>query len=203
MNQFPLIPPPPPLEPLLDDPFQFEEVDIDDLEESEELLPDSVEFRDLVVNEVDKNNADYHCPVCKSFLLPDECVELRCGHLFCNNCINSMNNSTVTLSTKCALCNSRSTSINYIKKSNKFAYKILCGIQIKCPNKDCNEKLLAGNLKDHLKKCEYQTTHCKYCDAKNIFRKDLKKHMVENMDVHFLKVVEELEDLKMKVNKKD
>ena len=117
---------------------------------------------------------------------------------------NWQNFSLVLLIKACIMSDSHVENLfrsrNYF---NKFAYKILCGIQIKCPNKDCNEKLLAGNLKDHLKKCEYQTTHCKYCDAKNIFRKDLKKHMVENMDVHFLKVVEELEDLKMKVSKKD
>lgn len=203
MNHFPLIPPPTTINSLLDDPFSFDDDEIEEIDDSIDLLPENLELRDLVVNDLDKNNADYHCPICKSFLLPDDCVELRCGHLFCNNCISSINNSNISLSTKCALCNSRSSSINYIKKSNKFAYKILCGIQIKCPNKDCNEKLLAGNLKDHLKKCEYQTTDCKYCDAKNIYKKDLNKHMIEKMDIHFLKVVEELEDLKMKINKKD
>lgn len=203
MNHFPLIAPPTTLNSLLDDPFSFDDDEIEENDDSIDLLPENLELRDLVVNDSEKNNADYHCPICKSFLLPDDCVELKCGHLFCNNCISSITNSNISLSTKCALCNSRSSSINYIKKSNKFAYKILCSIKIKCPNKDCNEILLAGNLKDHLKKCEYQTTHCKYCDAKDIFRKDLKKHMIDNMDIHFLKVVEELEDLKMKFNKKD
>ena len=90
----------------------------------------------------------------------------------------------------------------FIKKGNKFAYKILCGVKINCPNKDCKEQLLAGNLLDHLKKCEYETTDCKYCDEKNIYKKDMNDHLKNNMETHFLKLIEEVEDLKSKLDKK-
>ena len=204
-DSFPLIPPPPiyPVSQNLggnQDPFSFEsDVDSDSIE----LLPEKIEVRNLIVNDEDKNNPDYLCPVCKLFMIPDECMELKCGHLFCKNCLLSIGNNNLSLSLKCPLCNERSITNKYIKKDNKFAYKILCGVKIYCPNADCKEILLAGNLKDHLKKCEYELTDCKYCGEKNILKKDLKKHITDNMEVHFLSLLDEVETLKEKLNKRD
>ena len=174
-----------------------------DLFSFEENEFSKIEIKDLIVDDKDKNNYDYICPICKSFLHPDECMELKCGHLFCSDCMNSLNEASFTLSVKCPLCNEKTSNVKYIKNDNKFAYKILCNIKIYCPNPECKTVILAGNLKDHLKKCDFELVNCAYCDTKNIFRKNLKKHLVENIDTHFLKLINEVEELKEKVNKKN
>lgn len=192
-------PPPPPL-PLSTALFdEFSDLTTSD-EKSDDSLSETIEVKNLIINPEDKQNTDYLCPICREFMLPDECIELNCGHLFCKNCISSINNN-LSLTAKCPLCNESSTTFKYIKNNNKFAYKILCNIKIKCPNNECNEELYAGNLKDHLKKCEYAFVDCLYCDKKNIFRKDLKKHLTENMEDHFLKLMDEIDYLKKKVDK--
>lgn len=199
MNNIPLIPPPPP--PInLGGPFADFSFSSDDEEENPVI---DIDYQNLIVDDNDKKNADYLCPVCKSFLIPDTCVEMKCGHLFCNQCLTTLNSQSLIMGAKCPLCNEKSSTFKLIKKSNKFAYKILCGVKIRCPNKDCKEILLAGNLNDHLKKCEFDTVDCKYCDEKNIYRKDLKKHLTDNMETHFLKLIDEVEDLKLKLSKKN
>jgi len=195
INLNPPPPPPPPNNNL------FTELDtIFDSNDSEESLPDEIEVKDLVINKKDKENVDYLCPICKGFMLPDECIELHCGHLFCKTCIYNVNNN-VSLSAKCPLCNVKSSTFKYIKTSNKFAYKILGNVKIRCPNNDCKEELLAGDLKYHIKKCDYVLMDCEYCDKKNIYRKDFKKHLFENMEDHFLKLVEKVEKLEKQIKK--
>lgn len=198
-STIPLLPPPPPPPLISLSIFDFSSEDT-----STESLPENIEVKNLIINLKEKNNTDYLCPICREFMIPDECIELRCGHLFCKKCICTVN-TNLSLSAKCPLCNKASTTFKYIKNNNKFAYKILCNIKIYCPNKDkgCKKELLAGNLKDHLKKCDYILVNCSYCDIKNIYRKDLKTHIKENMDNHFLKLIEEVEFLKKKINKKD
>ena len=171
-------------------------------EDEENNSINQLDYDNLIINDKDKKNPDYLCPICKSFLIPDTCIEMKCGHLFCKNCLETMNNNSLVICTNCPLCNEKTTSFKFIKNSNKFAYKILCGVKIYCPNKDCTEELLAGNLNDHIAKCNFEIVNCKYCDKKNIYKKDLKTHMVENMDSHFLKLIDEVEDLKKQINKK-
>lgn len=203
MNNIPIIPPPPPppinLSNITDnfDEFTFSS---DEDESNNEI--NNLDYQDLIVDEKDKTNPDYICPICKSFLIPDTCVEMKCGHLFCNQCLTTINSQSLLMGAKCPLCNEKSSSFKFVKKSNRFAYKILCGVKIKCPNKDCTEILLAGNLKDHLKKCEFETVDCKYCNERNIYRKNLKKHLIDNIDTHFLTLIDEVESLKEKLDKK-
>lgn len=200
MNNIPLFPPPPP-PPLSQNLFS----DFDSINEDNNSIESSendIEVKDLIIDENEKNNVDYLCPICKSFMIPDECIELTCGHLFCKSCINNVNNN-LSLSAKCPLCNKKSNSFNYIKYSNKFAYKILSGIKIRCPHEDCQEEIYAGNLKDHSKKCQFVKIDCPYCDEKNIYRKDYKNHLLENINDHFIKLIEEVEDLKKKLDKKN
>jgi hypothetical protein len=171
-------------------------------ETSTESLSDSIEVRNLIINEKDKENTDYLCPICKEFMIPDECIELHCGHLFCKKCIYSVN-TNLSLPAKCPLCNKSWSTFTYIKTNNKFAYKILCNIKIHCPNKGCCHDLFAGDLKYHIKKCDFVFIDCSYCDEKNIYRKDIKKHYMNNMEDHFFKLIEEVADLKLKIEKKE
>ena len=41
---------------------------------------------------------------------------------------------------------------------------------------------------------------CSYCEKKNILRKDLKVHLKENIEEHFLKLVEDIDEIKKRVN---
>jgi hypothetical protein len=191
---FPSIPIPPP-------PSNMFSISSDE-DISTESLPENIEVRNLIINQKDKENVDYLCPICKEFMIPDECIELHCGHLFCKKCIYSVNTS-LSLTAKCPLCNKSSSTFKYIKTNNKFAYKILCSVKIHCPNEGCDHELFAGDLKYHVKKCDYVLIDCSYCDEKNIYRKDLKKHLISNMEDHFLKLIEEVDDLKLKIKKKD
>lgn len=196
---FPPPPPPPINTSFFDEIDNLSDIDIDN---SVESLPEEIEVKDLIVKQEDKDNVDYLCAICKGFMLPDTCIELKCGHLFCKNCIYNVNN-TISLSAKCPLCNKKSNTFKYIKNSNQFAYKILSSVKIRCPNEGCTKELLAGDLKYHFKKCEYDLIDCEYCDKKNIYRKDLKCHLTENMEDHFLKLIEEVSELKkkLKINK--
>ena len=40
---------------------------------------------------------------------------------------------------------------------------------------------------------------CQYCNIKDIIRKDYKKHLAENMEDHFLSLIEIVEKLKSKL----
>ena len=201
MNNIPLIPPPPPPTPI-NSTNHFDEILFSSEEEEINNEFVNLDFQNLIIDEKDKNNSDYLCPICKLFLIPDTCVELKCGHLFCNSCLTTLNSHSLVMGTTCPLCQEKSSSLKFIKKNNRFAYKILCGINIKCPNKECKETLVAGNLQDHIKKCEFETVDCYYCDQKNIFRKDLKKHYIDEFDSHFLKLINEVENLKQQLDKK-
>ena len=72
---FPSIPIPPP-------PSNMFSISSDE-DISTESLPENIEVRNLIINQKDKENVDYLCPICKEFMIPDECIELHCGHLFC------------------------------------------------------------------------------------------------------------------------
>ena len=60
--------------------------------------------------------------------------------------------------------------MEFIKDHNKFAYNILSEVMIHCTNEGCKTILQVGNLKNHLKICEYRKIDCPYCDTKDILR---------------------------------
>ena len=61
--------------------------------------------------------------------------------------------------------------MEFIKDHNKFAYNILSEVMIHCTNEGCKTTLQVGNLKNHLKICEYRKIDCPYCDTKDILEK--------------------------------
>jgi len=135
-------------------------------------------------------------------MIPDECIEIDCGHLFCKKCIYILN-TNLSFTVICPLCNITSNTFKYIKKNNIFAYKILCGINIYCPNKGCDKELPVGNLKDHLKKCDFELVDCSYCEEKNIYRKDLKNHLTNNIEDHLITLMDEVRKLKQEIKKRN
>jgi len=154
------------------------------------------------VNKKDGENNDYFCAICKDFLCPDKTMQLDCCHLFCNECLEK-NYGELSLysDTNCPLCNSRSKP-KYIKKCNRFAFNILSDIKIYCPNEDCNKEITIGDFDNHISKCDYQILDCPYCDKEQILRKELNNHLKNNMEDHFLILINEVEKLKKIVNSK-
>ena len=145
------------------------------------------------------NNQLLNCPICKDLMNPDKAVQLDCSHIFCEDCVKDPDEIDVTIypETNCPLCNT-DQKYERLKLCNKFAYNIIYDVKIQCTNEGCNKIICNGDLDKHLKKCDYKLMDCPYCDKKNIFRKDYKSHLTENMSEHFLALIEEVELLKSK-----
>ncbi len=80
------------------------------------------------VNENDEKNPDYICSICKEFLYPDETMQLSCCHMYCSECIETLNSSSLYSSVECPLCMKKSNPQN-IKTTNRFAYNILSSVE--------------------------------------------------------------------------
>jgi len=87
-----------------------------------------------------------------------------------------------------------------IMECNKFAYNTLSNIKIFCPNDGCDKVLTIDCLDAHNSYCDFKIMDCSYCEKKNILRKDLKVHLKENIEEHFLKLVEDIDEIKKRVN---
>ena len=150
-----------------------------------------------LVNKSD-DNPNFCCSICKDFFDPDKTIQLECDHLFCRDCIDSINSIAIYPCVNCPICAKR-VKYEFIKDCNKFAYNMLSEVKIYCSNEDCKEINTVGNLKSHLKTCDYSKVDCPYCDNKNIFRKDLKKHIVSNLEDHLLYLIDDIEKIKKKL----
>ena len=153
------------------------------------------------VESCDINNELIICGICKEVFNPDLTIELDCKHMYCEDCLRDSNfvNMPLTIydELNCPLCN-KSEKYERIKKCNRFAYNIIYDAKVKCPNVNCSQIVKNGELTRHMEKCEYKLMNCPYCDTTNIFRKDLKTHLVDNMSEHFLSLIDEVENLKNK-----
>ena len=149
---------------------------------------DDIDITSLLVNETDKNNTDYFCPICNEFLNPEESMQTSCLHIFCQSCLVQLRQNTLS-SCRCPICRSITSESGQktLKESNLFAYNILALVEIKCKNTECDKTFPLNELEGHLKICEYEIIDCPYCDKKEIRRIDLYEHMNENMDIHFMK----------------
>ena len=149
------------------------------------------------VDEKDRDNKEFICPICKDFLQPKITMQLSCCHLFCKDCLDNIAQNNIYCSMECPFCGENSKA-TYIKESNRFAYNILSEIKIYCPHDECKDIIKLQDLDKHIAKCDFKKLDCPYCDDKNIYRKDLKTHLKDNMDDHFLKLIETVEELKNK-----
>ena len=151
------------------------------------------------VHENDANNKDFICHICKEFLIPNNASQIiECSHIFCTSCLNVLSTSTYSRIT-CPLCNCHS-KMDDIMECNKFAYNTLSNIKIFCPNDGCDKVLTIDCLDAHNSYCDFKIMDCSYCEKKNILRKDLKVHLKENIEEHFLKLVEDIDEIKKRVN---
>ena len=163
---------------------------------------DLMQFSDIkVINNINIDSDILYCSICKDLFDPEKTIQLDCCHMFCEDCIKDSNNYDSGIKyfveVNCPLCDVEE-KWRRIKDCNKFAYNIICDVTIECPNESCKEIISNGKLNKHLEKCEYKLMDCPYCDKKNIFRKDLKQHLVDNMGEHFLALIDEVENLKSK-----
>ena len=149
---------------------------------------DDIDITNLLVNAADKDNNDYFCPICKSFLNPDDSIQTSCLHIFCKSCIIQLRQNSFS-SCRCPICRNITSESGQkdLKDSNLFAYNALSSVIIKCKNEECNNNFPLNNLESHLKECEYETIDCPYCDEKVIKRINLHTHMSDNTDTHFMK----------------
>ena len=148
---------------------------------------------DYLVNDFDKTKSEFICKICKCLFNPNSTVQLPCSHMYCKFCIDN----TIKMSgfRKCPICFKPFNNYEYIKTCNLFAYNILSDLLIKCPNNKCNKQIKYTNLSYHLDKCDFKLMNCRYCDKKNIYRKDYKIHLKENFEDHFLSVIELVEKI--------
>ena len=166
-----------------------------------------INISDLVLNEDEKNNQDHYCPICKNFLHPDKSSQTDCLHIFCSNCINIHMESSTTSSKRCPICRDYLLGDPIdLKKSNLFAYNYLSNIKIKCKNQKCDKTMKLSELDNHIKNCDYEERDCPFCDKKGLTKIELKKHIIEERDNHFIKMADkiielekELKILKMKL----
>tara|TARA_Y100000992_G_C21212059_1_gene465977 strand:+ start:401 stop:871 length:471 start_codon:yes stop_codon:yes gene_type:complete len=147
-----------------------------------------------LVNKHD-DNPNYYCSICKDIFDPDKTVQLECLHLFCESCIDKINSISIYPSVVCPLCSKKCRS-SKIKDVNRFAYNLISDVKVYCPNGECDTITTIGNLNTHLTKCDYNITSCPYCEQKDILRKDLKKHIVSNLDDHLMCMIDDIKRLK-------
>ena len=149
---------------------------------------DDIDINSLLVNESDKENNDYFCPICGGFLNPDESIQTSCLHIFCKPCVIQIRQNSLS-SCRCPICRSITSESGQkpLKDCNLFAYNALSLVQIRCKNSECDKTFPLNELEGHLKECEYEMIDCPYCDEKEIKRINLMKHMSDNMDTHFIK----------------
>lgn len=165
------------------------------------------EIVDLVINKADKENMDYYCPICKKFLHPNNTSQTECLHIFCTDCINTYMSMNESLSKRCPICREYLVEEhNDLKKCNLFAYNALSNIKVRCKNEECKEEIKLIDLDKHLKDCDYEKKPCPFCKEDGFLKKDLKAHIIDKFDDHFiimsdkiLDIEKQLKDIRQKI----
>jgi len=99
----------------------------------------------------DQNNVhSFLCTICYSVPRPDIAFELiECGHIFCEECLNGL----IKVAQPCPNCKRPiGSSYRSLKTGNKVAYRILMGLEVKCP-KQCSWSGPWSCLDGHLANC--------------------------------------------------
>jgi len=123
----------------------------------------------LVVNKISKNLI---CPICCNLVWNYvDCKQ--CGGLFCGNCIAK---SLIKVKNCCPMC--RKSPFN--SSDCKALKKLFINIQLKCPNKPCDEIILYPEYISHLEKCKFRKYYCSNigCTYQNILKnkKEMEAH---------------------------
>ena len=96
---------------------------------------------------------DFKCAICLSVLA--EPLLTSCGHLFCDECIDGINDN-------CPTCRQ-----NFTSTPEGFVARKIGGISVKCPNagRGCSWTGTLRESADHLgNRCDYEEVQCEHCD---------------------------------------
>ncbi|XP_060620656.2 TNF receptor-associated factor 6 [Anolis sagrei] len=111
----------------------------------------------------------YECPICLMALR--EAVQTPCGHRFCKACIVK---SIRDAGHKCPIDNEILLETQLFP--DNFAKREILSLTVKCPNKDCNQKMELRHLEDHQQHCGFASEKCPQCQG--IFQKNqLQEHI--------------------------
>ncbi|AYV81401.1 MAG: TNF receptor-associated factor 6 [Harvfovirus sp.] len=117
------------------------------------------EFRDL-------------CPIC--FSIPLEPVSLECGHLFCQECLQT----ALSKKEKCPICQQIS-KITDITPDHTTRLRI-SGLRLKCPNKECKHISTIGKygatILKHIQNCSQTLVTCIECKTE-MKQSETKNHL--------------------------
>ncbi|XP_067104831.1 TNF receptor-associated factor 6 [Osmerus mordax] len=110
----------------------------------------------------------YECPICLMALRA--AVQTPCGHRFCRSCIEKSIRDT---GQRCPVDNEILLE-NQLFPDN-FAKREILSLTVRCPNKDCIEKMELRHLESHVNQCQYATVPCPLCQE-SVWKSQLEEH---------------------------
>jgi len=119
---------------------------------------------------------------------------------YCGGCVRRHN-----MTAHEASCSSRPTNCQFCSdevsnESLKDHYKTCTACPVHCPEVPCTDVMTRLALNQHLSKCEWSLTDCKFkhagCNAR-IYRKHMEEHLQSNMEKHLDLLGQEFEKQKL------
>lgn len=145
-------------------------------------LKDCLPFEDIkILPDQIKDLEKLTCPICYSLILNP--ISCKCDpfHLFGRKCLLE----SLKIKNECPLSR-QNLDIKSMSTPPFETLSKLYKIKVECEFCQWNGTL--GGLKYHLKECGGIIIECpflgRYCQEKNIFKKDLKNHMRDNLKSH-------------------
>ena len=131
-----------------------EEKTIETIELNNSLKKNGIPFERLINKSSHNNFLDIiQCKICFNILKnPYDCI--KCGNSFCYNCISNMINQKKNCPFNC--------ENTLIKPSSYYIISYLSKLKFYCKNKEfgCNEEISYENLDNHEKNCKFFFTKC-------------------------------------------
>ena len=163
------------------------------------LITNGIPFDRLIDKDIYKNFYDIiQCKICFNILKnPYDCT--KCGNSFCYNCISNLIKQNKKCPFQCENFSIKQSSLSiisylsnlkFICKNKEFGCEEIISYQnldkhdkdckyfyTKCPNLQCNKKILWNLLEQHLKnECPYSLIKCKNCNQ-SFNRNEYEEHL--------------------------
>ncbi|CAG5112520.1 Oidioi.mRNA.OKI2018_I69.chr2.g6728.t1.cds [Oikopleura dioica] len=114
------------------------------------------------------------CSICGDIL--DDAVELKsCQHYFCHSCIFQWDKTQKTANKVCPECRT-AYKFSDRQRPPRIFRKILCDLQLACPNALCTIVTNYDNFKKHQNVCECRKEQCDFCEEV-LPKKDIPQHL--------------------------